>query len=161
MLVVICFLFLRGGRRGLWRRSGLGLHSRRRFRRGRGRSGCFGGRRCAVAIADSADNCIYLDRTALGNFDVLKHAGSGRGNLGVHLIGGDFEERLVALDLVSGLLQPLGDGSLKNRFPHLGHDNISRHNSLPSGPPYEDGWADATFYYSEGFGEAEASVVVG
>ena len=65
------------------------------------------------------------------DLDVLQRAGGGRGNFGVNLVGGDFEQRLVALDFFARLLQPLGDGSFENRFPHLGHDYICRHSFLP------------------------------
>ena len=56
---------------------------------------------------------------------------SGRGNFGVNLVGRDLEQRFVALYFLSRLLQPLGNGSFKNRFPHLGHDYICRHSFLP------------------------------
>ena len=47
-------------------------------------------------------------------------------NLGVDFVGGDFEQRLVALDFIAGLFQPLGDGALEDAFAHLGHDDVDR-----------------------------------
>ncbi len=70
-----------------------------------------------------------------GNLDFLEHATGGGGNFGVHLVGGDLEERLVALNFVAGLFQPLGNRSLEDRFPHLGHNYVGRHDSLSINPP--------------------------
>ncbi len=72
---------------------------------------------CTVAPASTLISC--------------RRAGGGRGDFGVNFVGGDFEQRLVALDFVAGLLEPLGDGSFEDRFPHLGHDDICRHGFLP------------------------------
>ena len=60
----------------------------------------------------------------------FQHAGGGRGNFGVHFIRGNFEQRLVALDFVAGLFQPLGDGAFENAFAHLGHDDVNGHTFL-------------------------------
>ena len=57
----------------------------------------------------------------------LQHTGGGRRNLRVDLVGGDFEERLVALHGVARLLEPLGDGAFEDRLAHLGHDYIGWH----------------------------------
>ena len=49
----------------------------------------------------------------------------GAGNLGVHLVGADLEDRLVALHRVADLLQPLRQRPLGDRFAHLGHDDVN------------------------------------
>ena len=67
------------------------------------------------------------------DLDLLKRAGGGRGNLGIDLVGGDLEERLVALDGVAGLLEPLGEGAFGDGFAHLGHDYVGRHGEPVSG----------------------------
>ena len=85
---------------------------------------------------DGADDGVDADGGAFGDFDFLQNAGGGRGNFGVNLVGGDFEKRFVALDLVAGLLQPLGNGALDDGFAHLGHDDVSRHDFLPRSPRF-------------------------
>src|SRR5262249_18711316 len=45
--------------------------------------------------------------------------------------GGDLKQRFVALDLVTRLLQPFGDGPFEDRFAHLGHDYVGGHEFLP------------------------------
>jgi hypothetical protein len=57
----------------------------------------------------------------------VQHARGGRRNLRVHLIGGNLEQRFVALYLLAWLLQPLRDCAFEYRFPHLGHDYVGRH----------------------------------
>ena len=113
------------------------------FGSGRGGAGASAERRAfgwrsgggsAIGFANDADNGVDLNGVAFGNFDFLEDAAGGGGDFGVDLVGGDLEERLVALDLVTGLLQPLGDGSFENRFAHLGHDYVSRHSSLSIRP---------------------------
>ncbi len=48
-------------------------------------------------------------------------AGSWRGDLGVHLVGGDLDERLVLGDAVADGLRPLEDRALGDRLAHRGH----------------------------------------
>ncbi len=86
-----------------------------------------------LAVADDADHGVHLDGVACLDLDLLERAGRGSGNFGVNLVGGDFEQRLVALDFVAGLLEPLGNGSFEDRFPHLGHDYVCWHGFLPWG----------------------------
>ena len=90
-----------------------------------------GGRRGSVAISDDADYGVDLHGVAGLDLDLLQRAGRRSGDFGVNLVGGDFEQRLVALDFVARLLEPLGDGSFEDRFPHLGHDYVSGHGFLP------------------------------
>src|SRR6185503_8852613 len=52
------------------------------------------------------------------------HARGGRRNLGVHLVRGDLEERLVPLDRVADLLEPLGQRPLGDGLTHLGHHDV-------------------------------------
>src|SRR5580700_608489 len=130
------FGLLRGGRRssGGWR---LGLFSRRRLSslRGGGSYCCLGlrGSRSSgsVTVSDDADYGVDLYGVAGCDLDLLQSAGRGGGDFGVNLVGRDFEQGLVALNFVAGLLEPLGDGSFEDRFPHLGHNYVSRHGFLP------------------------------
>ena len=94
-------------------------------------------RGCGFAIRrDCAYYCVYADGCALGDFDFLQNSGGGRGNFGVDLVGGDFKERLIALDFVARLLQPFSDSAFDNGFAHLGHDDVCRHDFLPRGPRF-------------------------
>jgi len=61
------------------------------------------------------------------NLDLGQDASRGRGNFRVYLVGGNFKERLVALDLVANLLEPLGDGALEDGLAHLRHHDIGWH----------------------------------
>ena len=100
---------------------------------------------------DSADDRIHADGRAFGDFDFLQNAGGRSGNFGVDFVGGDFEERLVALDFVAGLLQPLGDGAFDDGFAHLGHDDVSWHDFLPCSPQSrEEGWAQTNIIAGRG-----------
>src|SRR6266403_1157492 len=44
-----------------------------------------------------------------------------------HLVGFQFQERLVALDRIARGLQPLGDGGLAHGFAQRGYDDIDGH----------------------------------
>ena len=91
---------------------------------GGGRSG--GG----ASGVNHADDGLNGHGLAFADFDLFQHAGGGRRNFRVHLVGGDFKERLVALDLVTGLLEPLGDGAFENAFAHLRHYDVNGHGVL-------------------------------
>ena len=95
-------------------------------RRGRGWRGSSG----SAGAIDDRDNGLDWNGLAFGNLDFFQHAGGGRRNFGVDLVGGNFKERLVALHLVTGLFQPLGDGAFEDTFAHLGHDYVDCHESF-------------------------------
>ncbi len=86
-----------------------------------------GGGACFI---DGADDGVDLDGGAFLDLDLAECAGGGRGDFGVDLVGGDFEERLVARDGVAGLLEPLGEGAFGDGFAHLGHDYFGRHSGI-------------------------------
>ena len=88
---------------------------------------CAEAARAAARAIDHRNDGLDGNGLAFSNLDFLQHTGGRRGNFGVDLVGGDFEQRLVALDLVTGLLEPLGDGAFENAFAHLGHDYIHCH----------------------------------
>jgi hypothetical protein len=73
---------------------------------------------------DDRDLGVVGDRGALLGEDLLEHAGEWRWNLGVDLVGDDLEERLVLLDGVAGLLQPLADRPLGHALAELGHRHL-------------------------------------
>ena len=97
---------------------------------------------------DGSDDGVHADRGAFGDFDFLQNSGGGGGNFGVDLVGGDLEQRFVALDFVAGLLQPLGDSALNDGFAHLGHDDVSWHDFLPCEAHGSEKGSGANEYYS-------------
>ena len=88
-----------------------------------------------AAAAGAADGCIHVslearddglhgDRLAFGDENLGEHAGRRCRNLGVDLVRRDLEHRLVALHLIADLLQPFRQRAFRNRFAHLGHDDV-------------------------------------
>ncbi len=128
-----CRLMLRLRRGSFGRRRRRFLFRRRRsgLRRGN-RLGSSGSR--LTVRSDRAYHSIYLDGRAFGYLNILQHTGSRRGNLRIHLIGRNLKQRLVALNFVAGLLQPLGNCAFDDGFAHLRHHNVSRHSSFHSAP---------------------------
>ena len=76
----------------------------------------------SAAVLEPADVVDLYGIAFLGG-DFGEDPRSGRGNLGVDLVGRDLEQRLVALDLVADLLHPADDRAFGDRLPHLGHDH--------------------------------------
>ena len=116
----------RGGLRGGLRLGGRGLLG------GRGRGG--GGR--ARAVVDDGQLGADLDGLVLGDLDGREHAGGGRGDLGVDLVGRHLQQRLVGLDALALGLQPAGDGALGDALTECRKGYGNRHGfccSLPTG----------------------------
>ena len=67
------------------------------------------------------------DGLVLGNEDLGQGAGRRGGDLGVDLVGGDLEQRLVDCDVVADGLQPLGDGAFGDAFTECREGYVSRH----------------------------------
>ena len=123
-------------RRGLGgrRRRGCGRRNRLRRRR-RAPDGLFGGRRGAAwrrrrLSAMRATTVLIAHRLAFLHQHFRQRAGRGRRNLGIHLVGGDLEQRLVALHALAGLLEPLGQRAFDNALAHLGHHYVGHVSSL-------------------------------
>jgi hypothetical protein len=76
-----------------------------------------------------------LDRLSLGDYDLAHDPGGGRGHFGVDFIGRHFEQRLVLLDTLAGLLQPLADGAFGHALAKLGHLDLGGHTTSFSGTP--------------------------
>ena len=66
------------------------------------------------------------DGVALGGVVLHHHAGDRGGDLGVDLVGGDLDDRLVERDGVALLLVPLEDGAFGDGIAHRRHDNLHR-----------------------------------
>ena len=93
----------------------------------------FGAVAVAAAFAvriDHGHDGLNRHRLAFGNFDFLQNACRRGRNFRIDFVGGNFKKRFVAVDLVAGLLQPLGDGAFKNALAHLGHDDVYSHGYL-------------------------------
>ena len=110
------------------RSSGSGLSGSGWFRR-------LGSCGCRITIArNGAHYRIHLNGITFRHLDFLEDTRGWGGDFCVDLIGGDLKQGFVALHFVPRFLEPFGDGALENRFTHLGHDDVRRHNSLPSSP---------------------------
>src|SRR6266545_4494594 len=83
--------------------------------------------RPGAAARDDGQLGADLDGLVLLDLDRLQDAGHRGGDLGVDLVGGHLEQRLVRLDPVALLLQPAGDGALGDRLAELGHPDWCRH----------------------------------
>jgi len=111
---------------------GLRLSGRRGLG-GLGRLGSLGRLGDLGGIADRRDHFVDRDGFTRLDLDLGQHAGDRRRNLGVNLVGGNLEERLVAIDRIAHLLDPADDRPLGNRFPHLGHHDGCGHRALGFG----------------------------
>ena len=81
----------------------------------------------------AGDHLADLDRLARLGEDLGERAGGGRGHLGVDLVGGDLDDRLVVLDAVADLLGPLEDRALGDRLAHRGHRDVDRPSASAGG----------------------------
>ncbi len=124
-----------GGRLGLHRLRGeCGRHGRDRLGLGRSSGGSGSGLGCGrrglgwsdlgAGRGDDREHRSDLDGLALLHQDLRDDAVGRARHLGVDLVRGDLEERLVALDRVAHLLEPLRDRSLGDRDAHLGHHDL-------------------------------------
>ena len=125
-----------GGRRsvGLGRSGRLSVGLGRRWRRGAFRLGFRGTlldrrrrRILSGRIADDGELDADIDRLVLLDLDRGQHAGGRRGHLGVDLVGGDLQQRLVGLDMVSFVLQPAGHGAFGDALTEARHGHGDRH----------------------------------
>jgi hypothetical protein len=65
-----------------------------------------------------------VDGLALGDDDLLEHARAWARHLGVDLVRRDLEQRLVGLDRLALLLEPLRDRALGDGDAHLRHHDV-------------------------------------
>ncbi len=79
-------------------------------------------------FVDSSHDGADRHRLAFFHQNFLQDSGGGRWNLGVHFVGRDLEQRLVALHVLARLLQPLGQGAFHDTLAHLGHHYVSHEN---------------------------------
>jgi hypothetical protein len=81
------------------------------------------GLRWAV-LANDRDRRADGHRLSFSREHRLENAVDGRRHVGVDLVGGDLEQRLVAGDALARLLQPADDRAFGQRLAHLRHDDL-------------------------------------
>ena len=79
-----------------------------------------GGAAGLTLVADGAQLGADLDGLVLVGLDLEQRARDGGGDLGVDLVGGHLEQRLVDGDLVARLLEPAGDGAFGDGLAECG-----------------------------------------
>jgi hypothetical protein len=93
------------------------------------------GRRRADRITtfvDGEDLGADRDRGTFFYLKLLDHTCHRGRDLGVYLVGDDFGQRLVLLNGVAGLLEPLADGAFGDALAQLGHGNRGYGHSFSS-----------------------------
>jgi hypothetical protein len=88
-------------------------------------------------FVDARHHGVDAYRLAFFHQHLGQRSGGGRRDLGIDFIGGDFEQRFVALHTLAGLLEPLGERAFDNAFAHLGHHYVGHVSVLSFG--CEDG----------------------
>ena len=119
-----------------WRGRGwlrcLMLRARRRgcsLRRARRRLWRGGRRGLCSPISQGREQRSDGDGRSRLDEDIAKHARSRRRYFDGDLVGFEFDERLVGIDRLSGLLEPLAYGRLRHAFTKRGNANLDRHMS--------------------------------
>ena len=97
---------------------------------GRGRGRRLGRPSERVGRLDDRDLGVVRDRRAFLDEDLGQGALERRRHLGVDLVGDDLEQRLVLVDMVARLLEPLPDRPLGDALAELGHRHLG-HGSVP------------------------------
>ena len=93
-------------------------------------SGCLlGGPTALGGIADHGEIGAHSDRLVLLGEDLEQHPGDRGRDLGVDLVGGDLQQRLVDRDLITDRLQPARHGAFGDGFAKCGHGHAFRHES--------------------------------
>jgi len=80
-----------------------------------------------VTRFQNRDHGVDLHRLTGRDLNLFQHPRRRRRNLRVHLVGRYLKQRLIAAHRLTRFAQPLGHGAFKNRFPHLGHDDVNGH----------------------------------
>ena len=118
---------------------------------GRGRLSCAARRpaRRRPAAPITASSAPTSTVSSSGDLDLQQRAGDRRRDLGVDLVGGDLEQRLVDLHRVADLLEPAGDGALGDALAERRHRHRCR-------PPPPDAGAGAARLRCGGLGSPSA-----
>ena len=85
-----------------------------------------------ASLTNNRNDIAHVNRVVFVSANLEDNACHGGGNLGIHLISGDFEQGLVYGNGIANGLEPLGDGSFGNGLAQLGHHNGVRHCCLDS-----------------------------
>ena len=81
----------------------------------------------AITAIKHCDHRVYFDCLAFFELDLRQHTRGRRRYFSVDLVGRDLEQRLVALDAFTHLLQPLCNRSFRDGLAHLRHYHFCRH----------------------------------
>ena len=92
----------------------------------------FGSAGAAPAAPMIARSAPTVGGLVLGDLDLQHGAGDRRRDLGVDLVGGDLQQRLVDLDGLADLLEPAGDGALGDALAQGRH--LHRRCPRPTAP---------------------------
>jgi hypothetical protein len=85
---------------------------------------CCGCRRLRFAARIQLEQPFtHRDRRAFGGEQLRDHAGLGRVDLAVGLVGEDLDDGLILVDALPLLNQPLSDGALDDALAELRHAN--------------------------------------
>jgi hypothetical protein len=84
---------------------------------------------CSVIIQNRQQRPNPHSR-AFGHCDLAHNTGGRRRHLGIDLVGGDFEQRLILLDTLARLLEPLPNRPFSHALAKLRHLDIGGHNLL-------------------------------
>ena len=84
-------------------------------------------RTCLVLIANLGDHGAHVHRVIFIGDDLQQNTGHRGWDFGIHLVRGDFQQRLIDLDLVTNLLEPLGHSAFCYGLAQFGHFDGMRH----------------------------------
>ncbi len=87
---------------------------------------------CASGRLDHRDLGVVRDRLTFLDQDLGQRAFIRRRHLSVHLVGNDLDDRLVLVDMVARLLQPLADRALGDALAELRHLDLGHLASVSS-----------------------------
>ena len=80
-----------------------------------------------VLIANLGDHGTHVHGVILIGDDLQQNTGHRGWDFGIHLVRGDFQQRLIDLDLVTNLLEPLGHSAFCYGLAQFGHFDGMRH----------------------------------
>ena len=96
-----------------------------------------------ITLADGPQHRADGNAGTLGHLDLGQDPCGRRRHLQRHLVGLELEQRLIDVDRIAGLLEPLTDSCLGHRFTERRHRDLDRHLFPP--PQSESACATSAF----------------